>query len=177
MSTHNNSLSSGIIIVALGSVTSLLFLPGCGKNEATGGAMGTATGAVIGASVAGRHNTGMGALVGGLIGNVVGSGIGRAADDEDREKEQEQRERVHASREAMSQHELARMEEENKRLREKWCKACGRHVTLAGAKSCPSCGGELISKRQCPQCNETFNPASGYRYCPYCKDHIQLRGI
>lgn len=167
--THTISL----YFLCLTLVASFL-ISGCGKNEAAGGAVGGASGALLGAAVSGSHSRGTGALIGGLAGTLLGSTIGRSADDEEKEEEQEYRERKHAQETAQAQHELDRVKQENRMLKQKWCSHCNREVTLAGAQSCPSCGGQLIHERYCRECMACFSPQSGYRYCPYCKNGQQL---
>lgn len=168
------SLSLRSIMYLLIIVFGATIITGCGKHETAGSVMGTTTGAMIGASVAGRKSTGTGALIGGLIGNAIGGSIGREADEEERQIEYERNERHHARRHAITQHELDRIKTENRILKQKWCSSCNRHIDLAGAKSCPSCGGELIRERYCRECAAVFNPQSGYRYCPYCKHGTRL---
>ena len=62
----------------------IIVLTGCGKHETSGSVMGTATGALLGASLAGKHSKGSGALIGGLVGNMLGGSVGRGADEEER---------------------------------------------------------------------------------------------
>lgn len=153
-----------------------LLITSCGKHESTGGVMGTATGAIIGASVAGKHDKATGAIIGGLLGNVVGTSVGRAADDEEREEDRARTNRVHARERARHEHEIRRMHQENQKLKQRWCDCCNREVAISGASTCPTCGGELIQKRICVECRSTFSPTSGYRYCPYCKNRNRLIG-
>lgn len=153
-------------------VPMLLFLAifsGCGKNQATGGTFGAATGAILGAAVAGPHDTGTGVAIGALAGSLLGSSVGQSADEEEAEQQTAVREMHHRQREA-------RLEEENRRLRDKWCVGCGNHVTLEGAKSCPQCGGELIREKYCKSCTTQFSPRTGYKFCPYCKQQTPLVG-
>lgn len=146
----------------------VMVISSCGKHEADGGVMGAATGALIGSSVSKNKDSAKGALIGGLIGNTIGRSIGRAADDEELDQALAARERRHARHREQTQHELERVRDENRRLKEKWCSRCGRQVSIARAKSCPSCGGGLFHERYCGRCLNTFSIQSGYRYCPYC---------
>jgi hypothetical protein len=155
-----------VVIIALCS-SALTMFSGCGKQEATGGTLGAASGALLGAAVTGRHDHGTGALIGGLAGGFVGSTIGRAGDEKEAAEER-------ATVEMGHRQEVAGLKEENLRLREKWCSNCGQHVTLSGAKSCPGCGGELIRERYCPTCSHVFSPSTGYKYCPFCKENTRL---
>lgn len=145
----------------------LVLTSGCGKNEAAGSVVGTGAGAIIGASVAGRNSQGAGALIGGLIGNIVGGGIGRSADADERDEKD-------ARRDARNRQAIAQAHEENRRLREKWCCNCSCLVTMEGARSCPRCGHELIREKFCTSCRTIFSPKTGYRFCPYCRDHTVL---
>lgn len=151
----------------------LLFFIGCGKNESTGGLVGGAAGAAIGASVS--KDSGTGALIGGLAGTLLGSTVGRAADEEEQEERQEQQARIRAQQNAQTRHKISTLEQENRKLKQKWCNDCGRQVNLHDATSCPSCGGQLIRERYCRECTQTFSPAAGYRYCPYCKPGTLLK--
>ncbi len=169
MTTRRSFFSIGLLLLGA------LFLSGCGKDEAAGGFIGTASGAAIGAAVAGRHDAGVGAVIGGLAGGLVGSSIGRSSDEEREDRDREQAARAQSRREAVRQHELDRIRDENRRLRQKWCGNCNRQVNLTDARSCPSCGGELIRERYCRECGQTFSPASGYRYCPNCRPGTALR--
>lgn len=151
-----------------------LFISGCGKNEHSSSIIGTTSGAFMGASISKKHNRATGALLGGLIGNVIGRTIGQEADAKEEEIIHERCERQHAREKALVQRELEQIRSENKALREKWCSICNRQVTLRGANSCPSCGGNLIQERYCRECSATFKPHSGFRYCPYCKHGTKL---
>lgn len=140
---------------------SLLVLGGCGKHEARGGTAGTIVGASIGAVVA--KNPLDGVLFGGAIGNLVG----RVAGAEDDKEEQEERHERH----------VQALQSENRSLRraaEQWCGTCLQRVSLRGARRCPSCGDELISEKLCRRCHAKFEPNTGYRYCPFCKDRTLL---
>ncbi len=167
----NNQQTNSMPI--LGSFLSLIILfAGCGKHESTGGAIGATGGGLIGHAVAGKNSKVAGTLIGGLLGGIVGSSIGKSADEEEEIentiKEQERRER---------RHEVEYLKEENERLRRnliKWCSNCGRRCELVGAHSCASCGAPLIHEKFCKDCKTVFNPQSGYKYCPYCKDHVLL---
>ena len=154
-------------------VGALVLLTGCGKNESAGGLVGGAAGAAIGASVS--KDSGTGALIGGLAGTLLGSTVGRAADEEEQEEIQERQARIRARQDAEARHKINSLENENRKLRQKWCNDCSRQVTLTDASSCPSCGGALIRERYCRECTQTFSPASGYRYCPYCKPGTPLK--
>ena len=46
-------------------------------NSGVDSAIGAVGGAVVGGSIAGRHDRGLGALVGGVAGAVIGNGIGK----------------------------------------------------------------------------------------------------
>jgi len=151
----------------------LLFTSSCGKNEATGRTFGTAAGALVGAATAGRHNTAAGAVIGGLLGNVVCGAVGQAADEDERESE----DRVKEHHRAVALRALERNRQENRHLKEKltkWCIDCGKEISIAEAQCCPSCGGELIREKLCERCKTSFDPRSGYRYCPYCKNGVKL---
>ncbi len=158
-------------LILLGATLLIAILaPGCGKNESTGSLFGTATGAALGAAVTNSKNRVVGAALGGLVGNLVGGSIGRAADEEEADEQREHMARIQARREAATQHEINRIRAENEQLKNRWCCRCNRQVTLTGANSCPTCGGELIRERYCRECSTVFSPNSGYRYCPYCKN-------
>ncbi len=153
---------------ALAAIVTLSLLPGCGKNEGAGSAFGAAGGSILGHAVAGKHDKTTGLLIGGLLGGLIGNTIGKSA-DEDEEIEND----IKAER----QRELHYLHQENARLREnliKWCSNCGRRCELVGAHSCASCGAGHIHKKFCKECKTAYSPQSGYRYCPYCKDHILL---
>ncbi len=165
---HKNTLFLAGILLC-----SVMLFTSCGKNESTGGIMGGAAGAAIGASVS--KNAGTGALIGGLAGSLLGSTVGRAADDEEQEELREHQARIQARQDAAARHKINSLENENRKLKQKWCNDCGRQVTLNDASSCPSCGGQLIRERYCRECTQTFSPASGYRYCPYCKPGTPLK--
>jgi len=156
-----------VTLTILGIALLLPFISGCGKHEAAGSAVGTGAGALIGASVAGRHSQGTGALIGGLIGNIVGGTVGRSADNEEREEKT-------ARRNANYRQAIAQAHEENRRLRQKWCCNCSCQVNMEGARSCPRCGHELIREKFCTSCRTVFSPKTGYRFCPYCRDHTIL---
>ena len=149
-----------------------LFLSGCGRHETTGGAFGTAAGAIIGSSVAGRNDKTTGAVLGGIIGNMIGGSAGRAADQDEAEENRHQhriireRERQIAAREA----ELLR----TRNGLDRWCMSCYRQNNIAGAQRCPSCGDGLIREKYCNGCLTTFTATSSYRYCPYCRERRAL---
>ena len=143
---------------------------GCGKHEGTAGAIGTASGAVIGNAVAGRKDKGTGTLLGALIGNALGREVGRTAD-----KEEEQAKRTANARRAKRM--FAELQEENHQLREnlkKWCFSCHKKINILGAQSCPTCGDELGREKFCRSCSTTFTPDSSCRYCPYCRGRVLL---
>jgi len=156
--------------ISLVGSSTLLFLvlifSGCGKNEASAGMVGTASGAVIGSSVSGKKNKGTGTVLGALIVNYLGRQVGKEAD---RQEVKEKQEKEHKNE------EIRRLAEENGELRksiEKWCSNCSRRVSVVGANTCPFCGYELILEKFCRRCGASFAPQSSYRYCPYCKsDH------
>lgn len=152
----------------------MAIITSCGKHETTGGVMGTTTGAIIGASVANRKNTATGALIGGLIGNAIGRSIGQEADEDERQIQYEHNEKRHTQRHAMAQQKIDQLKYENRILKQKWCPSCNHVINLVSAKSCPSCGSELIRERYCRECSSIFSPQSGYRYCPYCKQGTRL---
>jgi hypothetical protein len=157
----------------------LVSLPGCGKDETTGGLVGAASGAAIGHAVSGRHDKGLGTIVGGLAGALVGKEIGRASDEESAERKQKQERVVQAKREAFNREEMNSLHEENRNLRKnliKWCESCGTQVEMIGAQRCPDCGGNLIREKFCKECLATFNPRSGYKYCPFCRNKVLLTG-
>jgi len=144
----------------------LVVFIGCGKHEAETGAVGTATGAIVGAAVSGKKDKGTGATVGAFIGNVIGRAIGRQADIQEGEK-------------ALTRGEIRHLRAKNRRLRrnkrsEKWCFYCSRKVCLTGANSCPYCGHELMIEKYCRGCDSIFNPESSYKYCPYCTTRVRL---
>lgn len=149
-----------------------LIAPGCGKNETAGGALGAAGGGLIGHVVAGKDSKVAGTLIGSLLGGLVGGTIGKSADEEEEiENNIKDQERIERRRELQCLHE------ENERLRRdliKWCSNCGRRCELVGAHSCASCGSPLIHEKFCRDCKTVFTPQSGYRYCPYCKEHVLL---
>lgn len=154
--------------LALIAAISLPLLTGCGKNETAGSAIGAAGGGLIGHAVAGKHDKAAGVLIGGLLGGLVGNTIGKSADEE---------EVVENHVKAERERELDLLHEENERLRQnliKWCANCGRRCDLIGAHSCATCGAPLIREKFCKDCKMIFSPQSGYKYCPYCKDHVFL---
>ncbi|MBM3893574.1 hypothetical protein FJ365_04210 [Candidatus Dependentiae bacterium] len=160
-----------------GSLLGLVFFSGCGRQEHAGGTVGTVSGALIGASVAGRNNSATGALIGGLAGHLVGSSIGRAADQEEADEQVEMRERAHARHLAAAQRRAEEIEAENRAFKEantRWCADCRRQSTLIGAYSCVVCGGNLITELMCKACTRIYSPTSGYSCCPYCRGGIRL---
>ena len=164
---QNIILKAGSLIsISILSVITLL-LSGCGKNEATGGTFGAATGALVGTAVAGRHDRATGAVIGGLVGNLLGREVGRSADDEE---EQEKRFVQHQA-DVKQKRKLQQLKEENEILRksyDRWCQDCGKKITLFGAQSCPKCGGNLIRYKYCQECGTKFDAQCGYKFCPYC---------
>jgi hypothetical protein len=132
-----------------------LFLVGCGKHETAG----TATGAVIGAAVSGKHSRGTGALIGGLIGNYLGGQVDKNDERQEHKKEV---------------NNLKVQNADLQRQLDKWCENCNRRITIRGAQCCPDCGGHLIQEKFCERCRTTFNPECGYRFCPYCKTSVHL---
>jgi Zn finger protein HypA/HybF involved in hydrogenase expression len=146
-----------------------IFLSSCGHQETAGGLIGAGTGAAIGASVTGHNDQGTGAVIGALAGGLLGGAIGRDGDEEENREEREYQDRIQARRNAEHQQEIARMRAENERLKQRWCARCNRKVTLTGANSCPTCGGELIHERYCRECATVFSPTTGFHYCPYCR--------
>ena len=155
----------------------LLLLSGCGRQEGAGSTVGSVSGALIGASVAGRHDTATGAVLGGLVGHVVGASLGRAADEQEAEELAEIRERAHARHLASISMRAQEIEAENRILKQantKWCADCRRQSNLIGAKSCSVCGGELITKLVCHECSRTYSPTSGYSCSPYCYGGVRL---
>lgn len=149
-----------------------LLFSGCGKHEASSGALATGTGALVGASLAGDRHKGTGAILGALIGNYLGREVGKAADDEIETSEMKRtRERL------QGQQQLAKVKQENRELKDavkRWCPSCTRHVQLARAQRCPDCGDILVREKFCERCFETFGPNSAYRYCPYCSKRVLL---
>ena len=156
-------------ILLLGMVVTFA---GCGKHEASGGAMGATAGAIIGSGLSDRHNRTTGAVLGGIIGNMIGGSVGRAADQEEAEERQHEV-RVRRERER----ELALREAEARRVQaglDRWCLSCHRQNAIAGAYRCPSCGDPLIREKYCDGCLTAFSPTSVYRYCPYCHEKRRL---
>jgi len=151
-----------------------LIIPGCGKNETTGGVIGAAGGGLIGHVVAGKDSKVAGTLIGSLLGGLVGGTMGKSVDeDEEIDNNIKDRERIEHHR------DLEYLQEENERLRRnliKWCSNCGRRCELVGANSCASCGAGLIHEKFCKDCKTSFTPQSGYKFCPYCKEHVLLSG-
>ncbi len=175
----SKKLNKKILIVSLCALAGLLILSGCGRQEGAAGTVGTVSGALIGASVAGRHNTAAGAVIGGLAGHLVGSSIGRAADEQEADEVAEMRERAHARHIASANTRAQEIEAENRALRQasaRWCADCRRQSTLIGAHSCTVCGGDLITDLMCSKCTRTYSPTSGYSCCPYCRGGVRLIG-
>lgn len=149
-----------------------LLLAACGRHETTGGAFGTAAGAIIGSSIADRHDKTTGAVLGGIIGNMIGGSAGRAADEEEAEERRHHqrsmrdRERQIAAREA----ELYK----TKNGLDRWCMSCYRQNNIPGAQRCPSCGDGLVREKYCNGCLSIFPTTSSYRYCPYCRERRSL---
>lgn len=166
------------------SFTLIVILSGCGPKETSGGAAGTASGAIVGEAVSGRKNKGTGTLLGAAIGNYIGRKIGRAEDRIDsialrqasadaKAMADKQGDRAQDDRQ-----EVQELKAENRYLRKnlkKWCDNCQRKVSIAGANNCPYCGTTLIKEKFCKICATTFSPESNYRYCPYCsKENVRL---
>ncbi|MFH1643714.1 MAG: glycine zipper 2TM domain-containing protein [bacterium] len=147
---------------------------GCGKHEATGGAVGAASGAVVGEALSGDKSKGGGTLLGAVIGNYIGRKIGRSED----RKVLRPLDKLEAQDDRTQREEMQNLKEENRYLRKnlkKWCDNCHRNVSIAGANNCPYCGNHLIREKFCKICGTTFNPESNYRYCPYCsKENVHL---
>lgn len=150
---------------------SLLF-SACGRHETAGGTFGTAAGAIIGSSVAGRNDKTTGAVLGGIIGNMIGGSAGRAADQEEADEQ-----RYHRRLIRERERQITLREAELQRTRnglDRWCMSCYRQNNIAGAQRCPSCGDGLIREKYCNGCLTTFTPTSAYRYCPYCRERRAL---
>jgi hypothetical protein len=172
MKSMNNFLSkSSSKTLGLGIVTLVLLgFCGCGKHESEGGVAGTATGALIGAAVSGRHDKGVGVAMGALVGNILGREIGKSADREEAKEEKE-----------VVKQEVRNLKAQNRELKrdlarqsEKWCENCCRRVNLSGASICPYCGHDLIMEKFCRRCAAVFDADTPYRYCPYCRVGIHL---
>jgi len=165
-------------ISSVGTGFLLLALAGCGKHEQRASTLGTVSGALVGASVAGKRDTATGMVIGGLVGNLVGSAMGRSADDDKRAQDDEMRNRIHARRLARERERAEEVEAENRSLRQaaytKWCFDCRKKSTIAGARCCTGCGGDLVTELSCPRCDRAFSPDSGYNCCPYCRGGIAL---
>ena len=149
-----------------------IVMSGCGKQESVKGAVGAASGAVVGSSFCGDRYKGTGAFIGSLIGHAIGSEVGRAEDKQDKI---ELREKV----QAQNTREVRDLLAENRHLctqLKRWCSRCETHVGVAGALSCPECGTRLIYEKTCRRCSASFSPKLGYRYCPYCPVTVALRG-
>lgn len=150
----------------------LLLLCSCGKHETTAGTLGAASGAIVGSAVSGGNSKGTGALVGAMIGNLFGREIGKEADQQESEEIMDR-----TRQRALARRRLERLEAENRALREshtKWCFRCSKKVHIIGAHTCPRCGGELGREKFCNGCTASFEPESGFRYCPFCKDRALL---
>ena len=160
-----------IITAHLFLVFSFLLFSGCGKNEATSGAVGAASGAVVGSALSSDRHKGTGALLGALIGHTIGREAGRVEDEEEESKERIIEKCAHGR-------ELHTLSSENKMLKDellRWCPDCCTKVLIAGAHSCPDCGTGLISEKFCDRCARAFKPECRYRYCPYCSRKVALR--
>jgi hypothetical protein len=150
----------------------LALLCSCGKHETAAGTLGAASGAIVGSAVSGGNSKGTGALVGAMIGNLFGREIGKEADKQESEEIMDR-----ARQRALARRRLERLEAENRALREshtKWCFRCSKKVHIIGAHTCPRCGGELGREKFCNGCTASFEPESGFRYCPFCKDRALL---
>ena len=178
LSKRNQHLSPAIAFSAVLSALTIfimLITSGCGKNEAGGTMVGGATGAVLGAAVAGR--SGQGAVVGGLAGALLGSAIGRGADRDDEREDREMAERVQARRLAATKQQLEQAEHENRHLRQattKWCVKCRKQSSITDARSCAYCGGDLAAELLCRSCTRVYSPQTGYVYCPSCRGGVVL---
>lgn len=153
-------------------VSATLTFSGCGRHEATGGAVGTAAGALIGSSFASERNKTTGAVLGGIIGNMIGGGAGRAADAEEAAEHRHEK-LIQRAREQ----EIAQREAHVRRMStglDRWCLSCHRQNGIEGAKRCPSCGDSLVREKYCDGCMTVFAATSVYRYCPYCYDKQRL---
>lgn len=149
----------------------LLVSSGCGKNEATGGALGAGGGALAGALIAGPNNAGVGAAIGGLAGWALGSSAGRVSDDEETADQIRARERAHRQEVNQLQQEKARIAQ----AQAKWCSECGRQEMDVRAKRCGPCGGSLCHEKYCPRCGERYKPTIKNKYCNYCDEPTLLR--
>ena len=90
---HTTKLLQATVLV------SVLALAGCedaGPNQTGGTAIGAATGGIIGASLAGRHDGLAGAVFGAAIGGLIGNAIGKDMDDNDRRRMMEAQQRAYA---------------------------------------------------------------------------------
>lgn len=164
MKQTNLRISANILLgVSLfGMLTPVLFMTGCGKHEAAGGAFGAATGAVVGNVVSGGRSKGAGTLIGAALGHYVGSSAGRSADDQERNEKIERANSVrvvHVERTARSS---------------KWCQHCHHRVGISHAVRCPDCGDNLVYDKYCRDCRTVFPADSSYQYCPYCEDRVRL---
>lgn len=158
MERKNFELLALVVILA-----GIVLLPGCGPKEAQGTATGAALGGLAGAVLAGDDDRGTGIAAGAAIGGFIGGRLGQKADAED--TAQKHQEEVN---------ELKREKRQLQRQLTKWCESCGKRVNLRGAQSCPDCGGKLIQEQFCNRCKSTFNPGTGYQYCPYCSETTEL---
>jgi surface antigen len=94
------------MVVHLGSILrataliSVLTLAACenqGPNQTGGTAIGAATGSILGAAIAGPHDSLAGALFGAVAGGIVGNAIGKNLDDADRAHMREAEMRAYSS--------------------------------------------------------------------------------
>jgi len=157
------SFINSILFISL--VFSLFLLSGCGKHETSSGAVGAASGAIVGNAVSGEKNKGTGTILGAVIGNYLGRKIGRQEDRRENEEDAQEKREMHA------------LKEENRYLKKslkKWCDNCNRRISIVGANSCPHCGSQLIKEKFCKKCTTLFNPECSYRYCPYCRHNVRL---
>ncbi|MBY0352810.1 glycine zipper 2TM domain-containing protein [Candidatus Babeliales bacterium] len=153
----------------------IVVLAGCGKHEASGGALGAVSGAVVGNAVSGGRSKGVGTLVGAALGNMLGREVGKSADKQEEDDKLERRIVIQEQR--LQEARLTRMRLENERLRcqvKNWCANCCIRVTLCDAQRCPDCGDRLVREKCCKRCAGTFEAHSRYRYCPYCPDRVIL---
>ncbi|QQR48811.1 glycine zipper 2TM domain-containing protein [bacterium] len=153
----------------------LVILVSCGKHEASTGAFGAVSGAMIGNAVSGRNSKGAGTLVGAALGNLLGREVGKSADQDEKDHKIERR--VVAQEQRLREAQLERVRLENELLKRQvknWCAYCCKRVTLSGANRCPDCGDRLVREKCCERCAGVFEAHSRYRYCPYCPERVLL---
>jgi hypothetical protein len=147
-------------------VAVVMFFSSCGKQESVKGAVGAASGAVVGSAMCGDRYKGTGAFIGSLIGHAIGSEIGKAEDKEEVLVQEKTRE------------EASEFQAENRERRSRvtrWCSRCMKRASVLGARSCPDCGTRLICEHFCRRCCASFRPTLGYQYCPYCPVTVALK--